>query len=118
MAGGNWKNAGGDKPPAGGGGGGAAGGGKSRRPWQPGDPHKKPTAGKKKSRLGRIIFVGGITGVLLALFVWLVLWPDPPKYPSVIVVGPNPGGTSLAVPENAAGANAAAAFAEWADDPT
>jgi hypothetical protein len=108
--GGNWKNAGGNRPTGGGGGGG------SRRPWQPGGPSNKPTTGRKKSRFGRFLLAGIATGVLLGLVVLVIHWLKPAKYPSLVVVGPNPGGTSLAVPENAAGGNAAKGVADWARD--
>ncbi|HJZ56197.1 MAG TPA: hypothetical protein VKE74_14620, partial [Gemmataceae bacterium] len=102
--GGNWKNAAGNRPS-----GGTSRGG-SRRPWQPGPAGKKPPAGQRKSRTGRFLLAGLVTALLLALIVVVIYYWRPVRYPELVVVGPNPGG-SLAAIENSGGSNAAKALA-------
>lgn len=87
--------------------------GTSRRSWQPGGKQPDAPSGKRRSRFGRFLLAGGLAGLLVALIVWVIILWWPGRYPALVVVGPNPAG-SLTLPENVAGANAAAALAEWA----
>src|SRR5262245_6300368 len=91
----------------------ARGGDTSRRAWQPGGPQTPATPGKARSRGLRLLFAGALTGALAALIV-LVIWLFwPARYPQLVLVGAT-AGDSLALPENNAGANAAADLAAWA----
>jgi hypothetical protein len=104
--GGNWKHSAG--------GGSARPRSTSRRSWQPGGSEPATPAGRRRSRLGRFLLAGTIVGGLTALLVLIILWWWPARYPVLVAVGPNPVG-SLALPENVAGANVAAALAGWSD---
>ncbi len=107
MAGGDWRH--------GGGGGGAKRSeptrGTSRRSWQPGGKSDAPT-GKRRSRTGRLLLAGLAAGVLLALIIVVIWLLRPARYPDLVIVAPK-GSTSLALSENVAGQNSAAALAEW-----
>src|SRR5262249_4736434 len=76
-----------------------------------------PAGSKRKSRTRRFVFAGILAGlvtaILLALIVVVIYYWRPVRYPELVVVGPNPGG-SLAAIENSGGSNAAKALAEWA----
>ncbi len=105
--GGNWRNAGGNRP--------ASSSSTSRRSWQPGSSTNKPVIGKRRSRLGRFLFAGLLTGVILALIVVVIYYWQPAKYPTLVVVGPA-GGSSLSTIDNSAGVNAASRLADWAKE--
>src|SRR5262249_8607069 len=78
-----------------------------------------PAGSKRKSRTRRFVFAGILAGlvtaILLALIVVVIYYWRPARYPELVVVGPNPGG-SLAAIENSGGSNAAKALAEWAGE--
>src|SRR5438874_13778890 len=87
----------------------------SRRAWQPGGPQAQAPAGRARSRGKRLLVAGGLTAALVALLVVVIWFFWPARYPQLVLVGAT-AGDSLALPENVAGANAAAELAGWAGE--
>ena len=107
--GGDWRQATGGTPPP------TRSASTSRRSWQPGGAQTPAAAGKARSRGFRLLLAGGITGAIAGLIVLLfwLFWPA--RYPQLALVGAT-SGDSLALPENVAGANAAADLSSWAGE--
>lgn len=108
--GGDWRHSGGGTPPSP-----ARTSKTSRRAWQPGGPQTPTTPGKARSRGGRLLIAGAVTGGLAGLVVLLIWLFWPARYPQLVLVGAT-SADSLALPENAAGANAAAELTSWAGE--
>ena len=107
--GGDWRHSGGGSPPP------ARSAKTSRRAWQPGGPQSPATPGKARSRGGRLLIAGAVTGALAGLVVLLIWLFWPARYPHLVLVGAT-SSDSLALPENAAGVNGAAELTTWAGE--
>src|SRR5262245_31787984 len=107
--GGDWRHSSGGSPPP------ARSSKTSRRTWQPGGPQTPATPGKARSRGGRLLVAGAVTGALAGLVVLLIWLFWPARYPRLVLVGATTT-DSLALPENAAGVNGASELTTWAGE--
>jgi hypothetical protein len=107
--GGDWRHSGGGSPRP------TPGPKTSRRSWQPGASQASAAPGRARSRGGRLLIAGAVTGALAGLVILLIWLFWPARYPQLALVGAG-NSDSLALPENAAGANTAQELTSWAGE--